>query len=147
MISRRHFVKITCTSCLGVPLLAGVVTGCQPTRYVTGTMEPNGISVMKQEFHIMKDSGITYREYVIVRNDSLEYPIALYRFSDQLYSALLMKCSHQGTELQAAGDHLHCPAHGSEFSSRGDVTSGPADKNLRTFRVSVDEERLLIELS
>ena len=89
---------------------------------------------------------MAYREYIIVRNEKLEFPLCVYRFSENDYSVLLMKCTHQGTELLAAGDHLHCPAHGSEFSNRGMVAHGPAETNLRRFNVLVTIEKLLIEL-
>lgn len=147
IIKRRHFVRNMCMACMGVPFLGTLLTACEATRYVAGTMEPRGIAISPLEFSITKDSVTTYREYVIVRNDRLEYPICVYRFSETAYSALLMKCTHQGTELQAAGDHLHCPAHGSEFSSHGRVTLGPAEQDLRTFRVVAEQDRLLIELT
>ena len=86
------------------------------------------------------------REYIIVRNDKLEFPIYLYRFSETEYSALLMKCTHQGNELNASGDHLHCSAHGSEFNNKGIVAQGPAEKNLRAFKVTVDNQKIFIDL-
>jgi Rieske Fe-S protein len=57
-----------------------------------------------------------------------------------------MKCAHQGAELQASGDYLQCPAHGSEFNNRGYVTSGPASTNLRTFPITVNEKEIFIDL-
>lgn len=139
---RRQFVKLGC-SCLVAPFMT---TSCESTRYVAGTMEPNGLSVLQSEFVETTKTGTTLRDYIIVRNEKLEYPICLYRLNDQSYSALLMKCTHQGTELQAAGDHLHCPAHGSEFNNRGQVSQGPAENPLRTFRVMAEQGKLLIEL-
>ena len=88
-----------------------------------------------------------HRQYVIVRNEALEFPVYLYRFSETEFSALLMKCTHQGNELQASGDHLHCSAHGSEFNNRGIVAQGPAEENLRTFKVTSDANRIFIDLS
>jgi Rieske Fe-S protein len=82
-----------------------------------------------------------------VHHDQLEYPIYLFRLSENNYSALWMKCTHQGSELQASGDHLYCPSHGSEFDKNGSVTQGPAEKNLRSFAVTVQNETLLINLS
>lgn len=146
-LSRRHFVKLTCATCLGVPLTTGLLSSCQSTHYVTGNFESNGLSVASLEFIITKGSGSTYRDYIILRNEKLAYPICLYRFSESQYTALLMKCTHQGTELQAAGDQLHCPAHGSEYNNRGHVTQGPAEADLRTFKVSVGQDKLLINLS
>jgi len=57
-----------------------------------------------------------------------------------------MKCTHQGAELQASGDVLQCPAHGSEFNNKGLVKTGPADTNLRTFPVVVNNNELFIDL-
>ena len=76
----------------------------------------------------------------------MTFPICLYRFSDDNYSALLMKCTHQGSELNASGDHLHCPSHGSEFNNKGKVTQGPAEEDLRSFKVMTYGEKIFIDL-
>jgi Rieske Fe-S protein len=81
-----------------------------------------------------------------VQHDQLQYPICVYRLSENEYTALWMSCTHQGTELQVFGDKLQCPAHGSEFSNRGDIQNGPADKSLRIFPVKVETNQLLISL-
>lgn len=144
-MDRRLFAK-TCIGCVSGVVVAPFMSGCQSTYYTTGTIEPNGLSVMKSEFiYLKKDQPVT-RAYIIVRNDSLEFPIYLYRFSDSEYSALLMKCTHQGNELNASGDHLHCSAHGSEFNNQGLVAQGPAEESLRTFDVSVENDRIFIDL-
>ncbi len=57
-----------------------------------------------------------------------------------------MIIAHQGAELQASGDVLQCPAHGSEFNNKGMVTNGPASANLRTFRVAVTNNEIFIDL-
>jgi len=144
-MNRRTFTR-TCLACAGTSLGAALLTGCQSTHYATGMIERNGISVMRSEFtYLKKDQPIT-RPYIVVRNESLEFPIYLYRFSDDDYSAVLMKCTHRGNELQASGDHLSCPAHGSEFSNRGEVAEGPADRNLRSFPVVADGDKIFIDL-
>ena len=94
---------------------------------------------------VLNEKG-KYRLYVVVRNDSLLFPICVYRFSDNDYSAIWMQCAHQGAELNAAGDYLQCPAHGSEYDNRGKMTNGPADKDLRTFPVTIDNNQLFIDL-
>lgn len=143
---RREFTK-ACLSCLGGLSSLPFLSGCQSTFYTTGKMESNGISIAKSDFDYLKKDKPMHRQYVIVRNDSMEFPIYLYRFSDNEYSAMLMKCTHQGNELQASGDHLHCSAHGSEFNNRGIVAQGPAEENLRTFKVTSHENRIFIDLS
>lgn len=145
-MNRRDFVKITCATCMSTPLISSMLTGCGTTQYVDGSLETDGISVGVKEFRFIKHNITAYHEFIIVRNERLAVPICVYRFSDSEYSALLMKCTHQGTELQAAGDHLHCSGHGSEFDNRGNVTQGPAEQGLRTFKVIVNKNKLLIEL-
>lgn len=127
-------------------MLPPLVSGCQSTYYTQGVMEHDGISVLRSEFDYLKKDQPMTRQYIIVRNDRMTFPICLYRFSDTDYAALLMKCTHKGAELNASGDHLHCPSHGSEFDNKGRVTQGPAEENLRSFAVATDGEKILIDL-
>jgi len=145
-INRREFVKQGCLACLGAGVLSVTLSNCSSVYYAKGVVETNGISVLKSEFTYLKKDQTLTREYILIQNDKLEFPIYLYRFSENEYSALWMKCTHQGSELQASGDHLQCPAHGSEFNNRGVVNHGPAENNLRTFPVVVESDKIIIDL-
>jgi Rieske Fe-S protein len=145
-MNRRDFIVNSCAACLSVTAFSTVVSSCQSTRYISGRITDDGLIVKKDEFKIRKGDQVKYRSFIIIRNDALQYPVCVYRFNEQEYSALWMQCTHQGTELQASGEYLQCPAHGSEFNNKGDVTNGPADKNLRTFLVFVNETELFIDM-
>lgn len=132
--------------CVGGAMLPPLLSGCQSTHYTQGVIEKDGISVLRSEFTYLKKDRPVTRPYIIVRNDQMTFPICLYRFSDNQYTALLMKCTHQGSELNVSGDHLHCPSHGSEFDSTGKVTQGPAEEDLRSFKVTSDSEKIFIDL-
>lgn len=106
-------------------------------------MGANGLTVDLKEFETRKQ-GV--RSYVIVQHADLQYPICVYRLDGGAYSALLMRCTHQGAELQVAGDQLSCPAHGSTFDKMGKVVQSPASEDLRTFPVSVVNDKLFIDL-
>lgn len=144
-MDRRKFTK-ACMICVTGSVLVPIMSGCQSTYYTAGVVEPNGISILKSDFTYLKKDQLLQRAYIIVRNTALEFPIYLYKFSDEQYSAVLMKCSHQGNELSASGDHLHCSAHGSEFNNKGIVAQGPAEDNLRTFKVTPTGDKLFIDL-
>jgi len=62
------------------------------------------------------------------------------------YTALLMECTHKGCELRVNGEYLVCPCHGSEFTNKGVVQNPPAEKNLRTFIVTADNENIYVEV-
>ena len=135
-----------CSACLAIASFPLLLDSCIALSNATGRLNDKGLFLKADDFVLKDSGGLTYRSSLIVRNDKLKFPICVYRINEREYHALWMQCSHQGAELQAAGDQLHCPAHGSEFNNKGMVTAGPADVNLRTFPVSVDGNEIFIDL-
>lgn len=145
-MERIEFIKKCGWGCVG--LVAGVsgLSSCAGTRYLSAAIEEHFMLVPLGAFLINKENQIRYRPYVVAHNESLQYPIAVFRMSDMEYKALWMRCTHQGTELQVFGDRLQCPAHGSEFTHTGAVQNGPADSPLPTFSVLIEAKTLKINL-
>jgi cytochrome b6-f complex iron-sulfur subunit len=48
--------------------------------------------------------------------------------------------------VEPAAEHLVCPCHGSEYSNEGEVLKGPTQRPLRRLPVTLDADRILIEL-
>jgi Rieske Fe-S protein len=142
-MDRKEFIRSSCVACIGMALGASVLQSCVGSKYAKGALNENGLLLDIKEFEPDKKGG---RPYVIVRHDDLQYPICVYHLEGTKYSALLMRCTHQGVELQVSGDQLTCPAHGSEFDKLGNVTQSPAPVPLRTFPVSVTGTQLFIDL-
>jgi Rieske Fe-S protein len=145
-MNRREFIVNSCAACLGATAVSGLLSSCASTRYTSGTLGRDGITISTDEFNTNREGTAGYRSFIIVRNERLKFPIYVYRFGETEYSAVWMRCTHQGTELQAAGDQLQCSAHGSEFNNRGKVTNGPAGNDLRSFPVTVNNNELFIDL-
>lgn len=143
-MKRRAFLKQSCTACLAATGIAAIMPSCKAVQFVQGRLNRDGVLLDADEFRIKGNNQ--HRLYVIVRNDQLKFPICVYRFSDTDYSALWMECMHQGAEVNVVGSFLQCPAHGSEYDNRGRVTNGPAESNLRTFPVTVNDQQLFIDL-
>jgi Rieske Fe-S protein len=142
MMERKEFLKTCGFACLGGALVSSVLESCSSGKSIGGTIDQSNLVIPVSAFQ-NKDS---YRKYVVVQNENLKFPVCVYRFSETDYSALLMRCTHQGAELQVFGARLQCPAHGSEFNNKGVVQNGPADTNLRTFPVTVQKNQLYISL-
>ena len=146
-MNRKEFVKSCGASCVGLLIGPLLLEGCAGTKYVTAPIEGNDMVMPLSSFDIIKENEpIRYRRYVVVQNDTLQFPICVYRLSEVSYSALWMKCTHQGTELHVFGNKLQCPAHGSEFTNTGAVQNGPAAEHLRTFAVAITDNVLKINL-
>jgi cytochrome b6-f complex iron-sulfur subunit len=146
-MQRKEFIKTCSGLCLVGLGRAAVLSSCGSANYYAKhTEQENKIEVLKKEFLIQKKGNAKQREYVLVTSDQLQTPICLYKHSDEDYTALLMLCTHQGCELTVAGQMLNCPCHGSDFDSRGIVQNPPADKNLTSFKVSTDAEKIYIHI-
>jgi Rieske Fe-S protein len=144
-MDRKQFIKTCGGSCLAL-LGISLLQQCVGTHYVQSNVADNKISVAKQEFiHVKKDKQ-EFRKYIIVKSGGIEQPLVIYRLGEGKYSALLMRCTHQGLELNVNGDILTCAAHGSEFSKFGEVVQGPADQNLKKFNVIEDEKNIYVQL-
>jgi Rieske Fe-S protein len=141
---RKEFIRTCGMACLGAAFLGVTFEGCSGSKMIAGVMDPSGLLVPLSAFDQDKNS---FRKYVVVQHEKLKYPICVYRFGAASYTALLMRCTHQGAELQVFGDRLECPAHGSRFSNEGVVENGPADTNLRSFPVKILQDQLHITLS
>ena len=143
-MERWDFIKTCGFACLGGLFAASIFEGCGSSKIIAGTMDNSNLKVPLSSFQQDKSS---FRKYIVVSHPDLKYPVCVYRFSETEYTALLMRCTHQGAELQVFGDRLECPAHGSQFSDTGKVENGPADTNLRSFPVTVQNDQLLISLT
>ena len=145
-MDRKAFIWNSCAACLSLGVTGILLSSCSATRYAKGRLVKDGMLVDSAEFRIEKGGTVTYRSFIIIRNDALQFPVCIYRVQEDEYKAVWMKCTHQGAELQVSGDRLQCPAHGSEFDKEGKLLSGPANKDLRTFPVTVQSNELFIDL-
>jgi Rieske Fe-S protein len=141
-MNRKEFIKDCGYACAGMMLVSLGISSCAPAKYVQVENKNNILTVLKSEFV----EGTNTRKYIIVKTPNLDYPVIVYRFSDTSYQALLLKCTHQGSELNVNGDMLTCPAHGSEFGTKGEVLAGPADQPLTSFRVTLTDTTIQIHL-
>lgn len=145
-MKRNEFLKTCTLGCVGAILGAAALQSCNVTKYVDGEMVESDLRVPIARFVREKDGTSEFMSSIIVQHDRIQFPICVYRKSASEYTALYMKCPHQGAELQVFGDRLHCPAHGSEFSNKGEVLSAPAISNLRLFPTRIVNDQLYISL-
>ncbi|HEX9498731.1 MAG TPA: Rieske 2Fe-2S domain-containing protein, partial [Mycobacterium sp.] len=59
-------------------------------------------------------------------------------------------CSHEEIELsdgELDGEDVECPAHGSRFNVRtGEVSGLPAEDPVATYRVTIEDEKIIIDV-
>ncbi len=145
-MERKTFLKLCGYTCLGIGTVGLLMPGCAPSKIISMPIEGDVIRIPLSEFSVDKNGSMEFLRYLIVSNDQLQFPIYVYRFSETEFSALYLRCTHQGNELNAYGDRLVCSAHGSEFDPKGNVINGPADTALKTFPTLTDGQYLILSL-
>jgi Rieske Fe-S protein len=145
-MNRKNFIRTCGLSCIGAVVAPSLLQGCAGTKHYNAPIEGSHLVLPLSSFDLTKGGVNQYRNYIVAENDLLQFPIYIYRKDKDTYQALWMQCTHQGAELQAFGDRLQCPAHGSEFTSIGSVANGPASDPLRTFEITITETELKIAL-
>lgn len=133
-------------ACLGGGAMAALLQSCNITKTLSGSINGSDLLVNLSDFETKTGNQIHYKKYVVVNNDTLKFPICVYRKTPTEYTALWMQCTHQGAELQVFGDKLQCPAHSSEFNDKGEVINAPAFTNLRSFPITIQGNQLKISL-
>lgn len=146
-MDRKEFIKTCGFACMGGAVLTALLQSCASTNYFAlTTFENNRITIKKTEFVKIEKNKTVERKYVLIKTDKYNFPIGIYKISENNYSALLMQCTHKGCELNPHGNYLICPCHGSEFTNKGIVQNPPAEQNLQTFKTSSDIENIYIHL-
>ena len=146
-MKRRDFIVAGSQASLGFCLAALLGESCGSAAYFAqATVEADKVSVRKSVFQYLKKEVLHERNYVFVKPPGAEFPVCLYKSGD-VYTACLMRCTHQGCEVEVQGNRYVCPCHGSEFTPAGAVLEGPADRPLKTFKTTQDETFIHIWLA
>jgi cytochrome b6-f complex iron-sulfur subunit len=145
-MNRKEFIRNGSLACLTGTLFSSLLSGCASSvYYAKHQIQSQQLVVHKKEFEQQgKDQKKTLRKYVVVKSEQFPFPICLVRISEGEYHALYMECTHRSCELNPQGTFLQCPCHGSEFNLQGQVQNPPAEKNLRTFKVTTQDETIRI---
>ena len=77
-------------------MLSSVLEGCGSSKIIAGTIVNSDLVVPEMDF---QQGNSSFKKYIVVQHDQLKYPVCVFRFSDTDYSAVLMRCTHQGLSL------------------------------------------------
>lgn len=64
--------------------------------------------------------------------------VIVIRKSSTKFIAINIVCTHKKCDVDYDGKSFECPCHGSTFDGNGKVTDGPAQKNLKSYKVTFD---------
>ena len=135
-MNRKDFLK-NCARIAGAGVLSPLLLpSCKGVAYIPHAVEGGKI--------VVKKTDLAEQPFVLIQPDRLPAPIYLRLLDSGEYSAVLLQCTHRACEVRPSGTTLQCPCHGSVFSMTGEVLESPAERPLRRFEVSSDEQNIYI---
>jgi Rieske Fe-S protein len=141
-IERRKFLESACRACLlaGAGFLITDLTACDPVSKVMN------LNITDNTVHVPLNA-FAKQKIQIVRPQGWFYDIAIRKISAEEYEAILMECSHQKNQLIATSNGFMCTLHGSRFNLEGNVLKGPAERPLKKFNTSLENDQLAVQLN
>ncbi len=139
-LNRREFLEKARNASVGAACCGGLawLSGCAAVPFAEFRREGNVLRVSRAEFDTAPG--------VLLRIPEDPMPIYLHRHTEDRYSAVLTRCTHQGCEAEPEADRIVCPCHGSEYSFSGQVLRGPAERPLTRYPVSVSGDQIYVEV-
>ena len=141
-MKRREFLVDSCKFCLNlsaVGIVMSQLSGCGPGLPVFKT------SLNKDVVNVPL-SSFAESNLLILRDLQMPYDVLLVKKTEQEYTALYMKCSHQENQVTATSSGLYCSSHGSSFDLDGRVLKEPALTPLKKFKTTITPTQLSIDL-
>ncbi len=150
-MDRKKFISVCSSACLGIVGLHSLMSIQRQSKPIDPkTAGKNSseeeLEVLLTDFQKERNGKLKWKKHLIVQPSELHYPIVVFRDSETEYRAILLRCTHQGTILDVSGNLISCSAHGSEFSSTGELLNGPAATNLRQFPIKITSDSITISL-
>ncbi len=146
-MERRKFIKNCCFTTVGIALSGSLLQSCETFHYATTTRVDDNWVIAKSEFIKIKGDKQKELSFVLISDGASNFPICVYKVTEDRYVASLLTCTHRGCELIIGGGVYTCPCHGSEFTTTGKVTEGPAIENLKTYKIKTDNENIYISIT
>lgn len=145
-MNRKKFILQTSTICIG-GLGAILLKSCLPLHYAVYTENNNELVIKETEFMELKNGKSIERKFVLVQKENMGFPICIYKTDEKKYVAIYTECTHKGCAVKPQNEIMVCPCHGSEFDITGKVLSPPAEIDLKSFPLRVENNTIYIKIN
>lgn len=94
-MKRRDFIRTSCISCITGGAFAVALQSCSSAYYAQNvSLKQNELVIKKSEFIEIKKEKKNIRTVIVAKYEKLGFPIALFRLSDDQYTAIYLECTH-----------------------------------------------------
>jgi Rieske Fe-S protein len=133
----------------GVAIKAAASASPSASASTSATPKPSATATASALTFVAKLSDITEAQTVVLLVKpaaSASFSVAVTKVGSTI-TVVSAICTHQGCVIEAAGNQLGCPCHGSAFNpNTGAVIQGPAQSALKKYAVSEDAGSIYIKI-
>jgi nitrite reductase/ring-hydroxylating ferredoxin subunit len=140
-IERRKFISSACKACIfaGAGFLISDLAACStPAKIIRLPISQDSVRFPLTAF--------ATESIQLIRPEGWYYDIAVRKTGPDQFEALLLECTHQQNQLITISNGYECNLHGSQFNLNGQVVKGPAERALKKFSTSLDQEQVVVQL-
>lgn len=145
-MKRKQFLHQCGAACAGGTLLAAWLQSCSTQKAFPVSYSNSQLIVPIASFYTERKGEKKWKRFVVISHDKTAFPILAFRNKETDFKAILLRCTHQGNELNVYGDIITCSAHGSEFGLSGEVLQGPAESKLQSLKVTANNLNIYIHI-
>jgi Rieske Fe-S protein len=136
-LPRREFLGV-CASVATLPVLAA----CASLRVRPVPVANGRVELPLNQYPELSESGNAFQ----ILPTGEEHPLIVLVQSNGSHTVLSSECTHRGCTVEAQGERIVCPCHGSTYDRAGQVLRGPAQRALRRYPAEVKDGVLTIQL-
>ena len=127
-ISAASFAVINCAGCKKSTNDPAATTGPTSIDFIIDLAIPSNSSLLTNGGFIISNNVIVARK------------------AEGVFLAVQRSCPHEGYSLmyQGPNNRFYCTSHGASFSENGNVTGGPTNRSLVTYRTELTGNKLRI---
>ena len=144
-MDRRTFLARYGTVSVGVVMsgtLLELLSGCSTIPEIRAKNDGGSIRIPGSAFLVDGERVPT----VVANIQGSKFPIAVFAPPTGEPLALLLRCTHKGCPLSAEEFGYSCSCHGSEFTSTGQVKTGPAKEELQRLPVVMQGSDYIVRM-
>jgi Rieske Fe-S protein len=136
-LQRRAFLGV-CASLAAAPVFAA----CASVLVRQVPLTNGRVELPLSQYPELSEAGAALQ----ILPDGETQPLIVLVGPDGAHTVLSSECTHRACTVEAQGDRIVCPCHGSTYDRKGDVLRGPAERPLRRYPTRLTSDGVLIIL-
>jgi cytochrome b6-f complex iron-sulfur subunit len=142
-LTRREFLAQSGKAIIVSGLTVGGAVSCAVTATYRGVVRDGRLLVDIKLYPELENPG----GGVIFELQDLPKPILLINVDGKKFNALSAMCTHMGCTVSLSKNFILCPCHGSTYNLEGKVLRGPAQKDLKNYKLKKNNGRVEININ